>query len=551
MKRMVVVAAGVLFLACGGKGGGADVTTPDERQEPDQVDTRGGTDQRIPDSPAGDPLPDVVTDTQVQDSPDVEEVIPVDIVDALPELKDLVKWDSLWPPADNDPGDGASTDTKVKDIQQSQDSLQCLVPNGTMLIGLDISLKSVVVTAPRYTFQVTGEKLDGFYVADAEGGPFSGIHATYPAENGVALSPGMVLQLIGAHKENSCFSIFAVDSMLVSDAEAPEPVPFETTPEAVTADPEQFEGVLIRVSGVTVTSANPDKTDGADNQEFEVDGVLRVGNDYKLAYMSPQTDARHVGDYFESLVGVVKFASGKFHLMPRFDSDMVLGTGPMPDGLPEVEDVLPEVEDVLVDGGEVLDVVEMTDTPDDQLSDLPPEISEVEALDIPPTPGSPIVITEIMYDPEVITDEKGEWFELYNATEAAVDLNGWRLEDNKGQVHIIDNGGAFLLQPGSFVLLGSNNISATNGGADVGYLIPYTDFAMGNSDDAVVLKNQLGEVVDSVTYNEKEGWPAGKGASIELLHPNLDNQLPANWKVADKPFGDGSNMGTPGFGSWK
>jgi hypothetical protein len=56
--------------------------------------------------------------------------------------------------------------------------------------------------------------------------------------------------------------------------------------------------------------------------------------------------------------------------------------------------------------------------------------------------------------------------------------------------------------------------------------------------------------VDWVGHDERIGWPVGKGAGIEVLHPDLDHDNPSRWHVASEPYGDGTNKGIPRCGSW-
>lgn len=436
--------------------------------------------------------------------------------------------------------------TTIKELQESADSLECVVKYGAMLVGNDITLKQVVVSAPPYPFQFGVDELHGYYLMDPGGGLYSGIHATYPSAQVPELIPGMVVTVTGDHKESSCFSIFQAESILVN-SEGPAPEPFLTTPAEIMFEPEAFEGVFVRVENVTVTDANPDANEGYDHHEFVVNNSLRVGNDYELKYMTLPTDARNVGDVFQHVVGVVKYSKDAFHLMPRTNADLLLeGAQPPVDG-PIVEFVEPTADVIeqpdVVDGAfEIMEDVPM-------VPDLPvgQDLAPLDvAPDVPDTPDSPIVINEIMADPDGIPDDKGEWLELVNAADEVVDINGWRIEDESGQLHIIMNGGPFLLQPGQILVLGANAIESTNGGVEVNYQYPYSDFKIANDSDSIILKNLYGEEVDAVHYDKFNGWKVPKGASIELLHPNLDNNDPASWSVAVVPYGDGSNLGTPG-----
>ncbi len=514
--------------------------SPDLPGTPDLTDSRtvldlsriDAVDTRAEDK--GGETPDIVELPDLPLPPDLHETVEPD----LPKPTDVKETAAP---------DIEEEGTKIADLQQSPESQDCAVLFGSMLVGIDITLKKVVVSAPPYLYQPVGEKLDGFYIMDPEGGPWSGIHATYPTAKMPDLKPGMVVTVTGDHKEAYCLSVFTVKSLLIVSEGDPAPEPTVTTPEAIMAAPESFEGVLVRIENVTVTDANPDAADGYDFQEFVVNETLRVGNDYKLKYMTLPTDAREVGDLFSYIVGVVRFKDEEFRLMPRSNADMLLEGEQPPVDEPFVEVVEP-VEEIVTQPDVVEETVEpVEDVWEAMEEDVPPDLGPEEdtTVVIPPEPDSPIVITEIMYDPDVLADDKAEWFEMVNASDDPVDINGWRIEDDKGQMHIIMNGGPFLMQPGQVFVLGANGIESTNGGVEVDYQYPYADFQLANTDDAIVLKNLYGEVIDEVHYDEQSGWHVAKGASLTLIHPNLDNSNPAHWKVATEPYGDQSNLGTP------
>jgi len=552
--------------ACGGSGTNSQQPLPDTKD----VVSDSGNDVNGTETPRSDDgQKDVVW-------PEFEDYGWLDLPDFgspdLPDVKaELPPWlqDQQAEDVPEIPG------VKVKDIQKSEDSLTCKVQFGSMLVALDLNVKSVVVTAPSYTYSVVGEKLDGFYVADVEGGAYSGIHVTFPTGQVPDLKPGLVYHIVGDHKEAFCFTVLAAKSMVLASDTGPAPKPNLTTVVELTGEPEAYEGVLVRLENVKVTSANPDKIDGMDNHEIEVDGALRIGNDYGVKYLSPGTDARKEGDEFQYIIGVVKYADGTFHVMPRFDSDMLLvgetppvEEGPEPvaevvesvDVIEEVLDVPDVVQDVPADVPPVdvppVDVpadtgpvdVAPVDVPADVPPDLPP--ADTGTLDLPAQPPSPVVITEIMYDPVDVPDDMGEWFELFNASEDTVDINGWRIESDDGDMHILSFGGPILIPPGTFFVLGNNKQESTNGGVEVGYQYPKVDFSLMNTKDSIILKDIYGAVVDAVHFDEMLGWPAGKGASIMLIHPYLDNDSLANWIAGVTPYGDGTNMGTPGAGTW-
>ena len=55
-----------------------------------------------------------------------------------------------------------------------------------------------------------------------------------------------------------------------------------------------------------------------------------------------------------------------------------------------------------------------------------------------------LVINEIMQNPSAVSDSNGEWFEIYNPTDAEVDINGWTIRDDGSNSHVIANGGRTL-----------------------------------------------------------------------------------------------------------
>ncbi|MGB6642214.1 MAG: ExeM/NucH family extracellular endonuclease [Thermoanaerobaculia bacterium] len=163
------------------------------------------------------------------------------------------------------------------------------------------------------------------------------------------------------------------------------------------------------------------------------------------------------------------------------------------------------------------------------------------ACSAPATP--PVVINEIMQNPSAVSDSNGEWFEIFNPNSAAVDIDGWTIEDNGTNIHVIDNGGPLLIPAAGFVVLGIDADSVTNGGVTVDY--EYSNFFLSNGDDEVVLLDKSLNEIDRVEWDGGPSFPDPTGASMSLEDPALDNNTGANWCEASTPFGDGDS-GTPG-----
>jgi predicted extracellular nuclease len=157
---------------------------------------------------------------------------------------------------------------------------------------------------------------------------------------------------------------------------------------------------------------------------------------------------------------------------------------------------------------------------------------------------SAVVINEIMQNPAAVGDDAGEWFELYNATGADIDIEGWTIADNDIDSHVISNGGPLVIPAGGYLVLGNNTDQATNGGVPVAYSYGSSWF-LSNSADEVILIDAVGVEIDRVEYDGGPIFPDPTGASMSLVDPALDNNVGANWCTASTPFGDG-DLGTPG-----
>ena len=153
-----------------------------------------------------------------------------------------------------------------------------------------------------------------------------------------------------------------------------------------------------------------------------------------------------------------------------------------------------------------------------------------------------VVVNEIMPNPDAVNDTAGEWLELFNPGSVPVDLNSCILTDDGGSSHTIDNGGALIIEPGNYLVLGINDDAATNGNVTLDY--DYDFYFLANGDDEVVLVCGNTEV-DRVNYNS--GFPFAAGASMQLHDPALNNNSSANWCQSSAPWsGSAGDFGSPG-----
>lgn len=155
-----------------------------------------------------------------------------------------------------------------------------------------------------------------------------------------------------------------------------------------------------------------------------------------------------------------------------------------------------------------------------------------------------IVITEIMSNPVKVTDAKGEYFEIYNAGTATVDLTGWTIKDKDSDKHVIAAAnGTTSIGVGKFLVLGNNKDTKTNGGVTVDYNYG-TKFYISGADE-LILWDKNGKEVDKVYWTST--WKLAAGASHSLKGPSLDNNVSTNWCVETKAWtGSAGDKGTPG-----
>jgi regulation of enolase protein 1 (concanavalin A-like superfamily) len=167
------------------------------------------------------------------------------------------------------------------------------------------------------------------------------------------------------------------------------------------------------------------------------------------------------------------------------------------------------------------------------------------SITAPALAAGDIIITEIMQNPDVISDANGEWFEVYNTTNAAIDLSGWTISDTDSDSHTINS--TVNVPANGYALLMRNGNSASNGGLTADYVYG-TSIALANGDDEIILTSPTTVEIDRVEYDGGPNWPDPSGASMSLAPSSLNataNDDFNNWCVSTSAY-DANNAGTPG-----
>lgn len=140
-----------------------------------------------------------------------------------------------------------------------------------------------------------------------------------------------------------------------------------------------------------------------------------------------------------------------------------------------------------------------------------------------------VIINEIMYAP--LTGQP-EWVELLNKSENPVNLKKWKFSDAITAVTITYQD--LILQPDSFVVLAADS-SVLNYFPVASPIIKISMPALNNTGDAVVIKDSMNILIDSVYYLPSWGESTG-GKSLERISKDNPSDDPQNWKTSKSIF---------------
>lgn len=155
-------------------------------------------------------------------------------------------------------------------------------------------------------------------------------------------------------------------------------------------------------------------------------------------------------------------------------------------------------------------------------------------IDIAQADPGDVVINEFMYDPG---PEFSEFIELYNTTDKNFDLQGWTFNDNTGNLRVITDDNVQLVT-GSYVILAPDS-TVISLFPDRPIIVMGNRFSsLNNSSDDIVIRNNSGTRIDSLTYFSEWG---GNEVSLERRSASAPSFYRENW--GDSPS---TELATPG-----
>ncbi|MEL6342680.1 MAG: lamin tail domain-containing protein, partial [Myxococcota bacterium] len=157
-----------------------------------------------------------------------------------------------------------------------------------------------------------------------------------------------------------------------------------------------------------------------------------------------------------------------------------------------------------------------------------------------------LIITEVHFEPAASDFNKGEWFEIYNASSTYVDLDGLVIDGSTSDPGLTVSG-TFPLRSGEYAVFAARDNPDQNGG------LPQVDYRYIYSTELDLLATDELTLSFGVTTFDTVDWdsatfPGSSGTAMQLGTPSYDelsNDTGSNWCDATSFFGDG-DLGTPG-----
>jgi hypothetical protein len=148
-----------------------------------------------------------------------------------------------------------------------------------------------------------------------------------------------------------------------------------------------------------------------------------------------------------------------------------------------------------------------------------------------------VIINEINYNsPD--TPNSGDWVELYNNTDDFIDISDWKVMDEDDE-HVFTLVSGQEIEPRGYLVVCENMDDFTAVHPEVDNIVGDLGFKFSNGGEVIRLYDQDEELIDSVRYDDVDPWPElpdGNGPTLELINPELNNDLPSSW-TASVPLG--------------
>jgi hypothetical protein len=138
--------------------------------------------------------------------------------------------------------------------------------------------------------------------------------------------------------------------------------------------------------------------------------------------------------------------------------------------------------------------------------------------------ANPISITEMMFDPDS-QSSSGDWIEIHNNTNVAVNLSNWKIRDSN-HFNVFEFADNTFIGANEYMIMATDDDAFEQAYPSVTNVVGPMLFSLGNMTDQVSLIKPNGEIVISYTYSDQDGYDllcsAGCGHSRGHLPTVID-----------------------------
>jgi len=151
-----------------------------------------------------------------------------------------------------------------------------------------------------------------------------------------------------------------------------------------------------------------------------------------------------------------------------------------------------------------------------------------------------VVINEINYRSSDLFNPE-DWLELHNPTNESISIGLWIFKDDNNNMFTIPEN--IILSAGDYLVLCKDAIAFKSQFPGVVNVIGSFGFGLSGGGELLSLFDSNEQIVDKVEYNDISPWPTepdGTGPTLELINPNLENDMASSWAASN------AEGGTPG-----
>jgi len=171
----------------------------------------------------------------------------------------------------------------------------------------------------------------------------------------------------------------------------------------------------------------------------------------------------------------------------------------------------------------------------------------IGVLSILPSLHAVPVINEIHYNNDENT-VLNEFVEIHNPDPVTADVGGWKLD---GAVRFTIPAGTAIVSGGYLVI--AEDPTTLTSEFSVPAIGPY-EGGLNSEGELLQLLDASGAEIDRVNYGVGFPWPSrakGEGSSMELINPNLDNDLGSSWRSSGIGFTGAKETFVPQDSEWQ